>query len=461
MHGVGDGCSVARMTCISYLDPDTGRACRTASRRRARSVLAGAVLFMLGCDADRADPDPAPTPAAQEASAATDAAAPASPVPPTSCNGIPVPPRAYAKKPPFAVGPAAGGLPDYWPTQEWKSRAPEELGFDAAKLARAVEFKTRYSNTQALLVIRHGYVAYEKYFAPFTASTQHESYSMAKSFTSGLVGIAIGEGKLSSTAEKICKYYPRNWNCNDASDPRSRITVQHALNLTTGLEWNEDWRSTARGKPNDPSTPGDMLEKILSRKALQEPGTSMRYSTGDPALLTEVLQQSTGMTALAYAKQKIFDVIGTPRIRWNQDAKGRTTTFAGLSATAREFAKYGYLYLHRGQWDGKQVVPADWVDFTTRAEKPCSDWNRNLWHQNLPVRFGTQDPACPTQFCQPTTLADLPADGFLAKGVFGQYMIVIPSADLVIVRFAQDQYGSEHWDDYGRGLIPAVLDAIK
>ena len=413
---------------------------------------------MLGCDA--ASESKSDELLAQTAAAAPAATAPATATPPTSCNGIPMPPGAYAKKPPYAVGPTAGGLPDYWPTKDWQTRPPKDLGFDADRLARAVDFKTPRSNTQALLVIRHGYIAYEKYFAPFTAETQHESYSMAKSFSSGLVGIAIGEGKLASTDEKVCKYYPKNWDCNDASDPRSRITVQHLLNLTTGLEWHEDWRSSARGKVNDPSTPGDMLEKVLSRKAVQEPGTSMRYSTGDPALLTEVLQQSTGMTALAYAKQKIFDVIGTPGIRWNKDAKGRTTTFAGLQATAREFAKYGYLYLRRGQWDGKQVVPTEWVDFSVTPEKPCSDWNRNLWHQNLPVRFGAQDPACPVQFCPPTTLADLPADGFLAKGVFGQYMIVIPSADLVIVRFGQDQYGSEHWDDYGRGLLPAVLDAI-
>lgn len=79
---------------------------------------------------------------------------------------------------------------------------------------------------------------------------------------------------------------------------------------------------------------------------------------------------------------------------------------------------------------------------------------------NLPVRMGKQDPSCPVGFCQPITLENLPANGFTAKGVFGQYVTIIPSADLVIVRLAQDQYGSERWDDYGRGHLPAVRDAI-
>jgi CubicO group peptidase (beta-lactamase class C family) len=390
------------------------------------------------------------------AQSATTSAAPAAP---TTCDGRPLPPKAYAKRPPFSVGPAAGGLPEYWPTKAWQSRAPAELGFDPDKLTQALAFKTQYTNTTGLMVIRHGYVAVEQYVAPVNAATMHESYSMAKSFTSGLVGIAIGDGKLASTDEKICKYYPDRWNCNDPSDGRSKVTVQHAMNLTTGVAWQEDWHSRSAGKVND-AFAANLLEKVLSRQVTQEPGSAMRYSTGDPSLLSGVLQKSTGMTALAYAKQKVFDVIGTPGIRWNQDPQGRTTTYAGLQATVRDYAKYGYLYLRRGEWDGKQVIPAEWIDRTTRAEKPCSDWNRNLWHQNLPIRLGHQDPSCPSMFCPPAQFADLPADGFFAEGVYGQFIFIVPSADLVIVRVARDAQGAERWDDYARGMLGAVLASI-
>lgn len=379
---------------------------------------------------------------------------------PASCRGIPLPPRAYAKKPPFSVGPLSAGLPAYWPTADWRSESADKLGFDADKLAQAVAFKTPESNTQAVLVIRHGYIAAEKYFGAFGASTPHESYSMAKSFTSGLVGIAIAEGKLSSVDEKVCAAYPAQWSCDDASDPRSRVTVDHAMNLMTGLAWQEDWRSTKVGQPNDAYAP-EMLERVLARKAVMEPGLKRRYSTGDPALLSGVLQKATGMTAYAYAKQKIFDVIGTPGVRWSSDSKGRTNTYANLKATAREYAKYGYLYLNRGRWDGAQVVPAEWVDRTTRAVHPCEDWNQNLWHVNLPVRLGKQDPACDGLFCLPTDHANLPADGFFAEGVAGQFIFVVPSEDLVIVRLANDKMGSDYWDDYARGFLLAVMDALR
>ena len=379
---------------------------------------------------------------------------------PTACAGKPLPPRALGKAGPFAVGPESAGLVPYWPTAAWRKEDPEKLGFDAAKLTAAAAFTAPNANTQAVLVIRHGYVAAEVYSRGFTATTQHESYSMAKSVSSGLVGIAIAEGKLGSVDDKVCSAYPAQWDCAASADPRSRISIDHALNLTTGLEWREDWRSSAMGLPNDAFSL-NLLDSVLGKKAALEPGLEKRYSTGDPALLSGVLQKATGLTPLQYAKQKIFDVIGTPGIRWNNDLSGRTTTYAGMQATASEYAKYGYLYLQRGRWDGQQVVPAEWVDRSTQAKNVCEDWNQYLWHVNPPVRLGKQDPSCDSLYCPPVSFADLPADGFFAEGVYGQFMFIVPSADLVVVRLGEDTGGLEHWEEYARGFLGAVLGAIR
>jgi CubicO group peptidase (beta-lactamase class C family) len=157
-------------------------------------------------------------------------------------------------------------------------------------------------------------------------------------------------------------------------------------------------------------------------------------------------------------------VIGIPNVRWNTDNRGRTTTYAGLQATAADFAKYGYLYLNRGKWADKQVVPAEWVDRTTQTDKPCEIWNQYLWHVNLPYRLGKQDPACgmtEASFCDPTDIANLPPEAFSALGVNGQLILVVPSADLVVVRFGNDMPGIERWDEYARGLLEGILDAIK
>ena len=384
---------------------------------------------------------------------------PSMPPRPTECAGKPLPERARGSALPAMIGPAAAGLEPYWPTAGWRMAEPAMLGLDATKLQAAVDFETANANTQAVMVIRHGYVAAEKYFGSFTASSRHESYSMAKSFSSALIGIAI-EAKLipGGVDEKICKYYPDSWDCDDASDLRSKITVKHAMNISTGLRWTEDWRSNATGT-ND-AINLNMLNTALGREAVDEPGTKMRYSTGDPALLTGVIQGATGKNALAYAQDVLFGPIGTPGIRWNSDSSGRTNTYAGLQATAQEYAKFGYLYLNNGLWDGKQIVPAAWVKLTTQGDDPCTDWYRYLWHQNPPVRLGTQDPSCGSLFCPPTALANLPPEAFFAEGVNGQFIFVVPSADMVIVRLAADGPGSEKWDEFAKGFLSAVLDAI-
>jgi len=379
----------------------------------------------------------------------------------TECDGKMLPPRAIASTTPHMIGPAAAGLPEYFPTDAWQSMAPEMLGLDPTKLDAAINFETMYSTTQAIFVVRHGYVAAEEYFGGFTASTRHESYSMAKSFSSALIGIAIEQGKVASVDEKLCMYYPMDWDCADTSDPRSRITIKHAMNIQTGLEWSEDWRSNATGTNDAVSASiAGMLNTVLARQAVEEPGVRMRYSTGDPALLSGVFEMATGKSALEYAQEVLFSKIGAMGIQWNSDFQGRTTTYAGLQATASEYAKFGYLYLNRGMWDGEQVVPAEWVDMTTQGDDPCVDWYRFLWHQNPPARLGTQDPSCDALYCPPTAFADLPPDTFFAEGVNGQLVFIIPSADMVVVRLANDAAGSEHWDDYSREFLGLVIDSV-
>jgi CubicO group peptidase (beta-lactamase class C family) len=361
---------------------------------------------------------------------------------------------------------STSSLEPYFPTQEFRTATATDAGFDQQKFDAALAFTTPQSHTQALLILRHGYIVTEQYFGGFTASSRHESYSMAKSFSSALVGIAINANLLTGVGQHLCEFYGDypGWDCSNTGDLRTHITIEHSMNVETGLQWHEDWRSNAPPGSNDAVTgsiSGNMLDYVLAKPAVDEPGTVKRYSTGDPALLSGAIQSATGKTALEYAREVLLNPIGIPDLQWNADSKGRTTTYAGIQGTVREFAKFGFLYLRRGKWDGVQIVPEQWIDFTTQPKDRCAERYRYLWHVNAPMRLAETDPNC-ADFpdCPPTKIANLPGNAFFAEGVTGQFIFVVPSADIVVVRLATDGNGSDYWDEYARGFLEQLLDAV-
>jgi CubicO group peptidase (beta-lactamase class C family) len=318
----------------------------------------------------------------------------------------------------------------YWPTRGWRTCNPEAVRMDSRKLSEAVRYAaTPEYNTEGLVVIKDGYIVAEAYFGKFRQDSTHVSHSMAKSFTSALIGIAIDQKLLSGIHEKLCRYY-QDWDANDKDDPRSRITIRHALTLTSGLKWQEDWSKW------DPATndalkmgaSGRFVKYMSGRAGLHEPGQRFTYSTGDPMLLSLVLQKATGMTAFGFARKNLFKPLNISKVRWDGDREGYTSTAWGLHTTVRNYAKFGYLYLNKGRWENRQIVPKQWVAKSTRTDPGVKMWNAYgyLWHVNLPVRLNAPG-------------SNLPADGYMAEGVLGQNIVVIPSQKLVIVKVANQR----------------------
>jgi CubicO group peptidase (beta-lactamase class C family) len=317
----------------------------------------------------------------------------------------------------------------YWPTKEWRACKPEAVGINSEKLSQAIEYAaTPRFRTDGLVIIRKGYIAGEAYFGDFEIGSIHISNSMAKSFTSTLIGIAIDKGLIKGIDEKLCQYYPE-WKCDDQKDFRSRITIRHALTLTTGLEWKENWIRI------DPATndalkmgaTGHFVKYMAERKGLYEPGKKFEYSTGDPMFLSRVIQKATGISAFEYAKQTLFKPLNITDVRWQQDQDGYTATAWGLFTTVRDYAKFGYLFLNKGRWEDNQIVSKEWVEQATRTDPGVNGqpWYGHLWHVNLPVRLGAIG-------------SIIPADGYMAEGTQGQNIFIIPSKDLVIVRVANE-----------------------
>ena len=325
----------------------------------------------------------------------------------------------------------------YWPTEEWRTCSPEAVGINSEKLSQAIEYAaTPGFNTEGLMIIKKGHIVGEAYFGEFERHSTHVSHSMAKSFTSTLVGIAIDKELIKDVDEKICRYY-EEWDCSDPTDFRSRITLRHAMTLTTGLKWHEDWSKW------DPATndalkmggSGYFIKYMSKRKGLHEPGQRFYYSTGDPMLLSRVIQKSTGMTAFEFARKNLFDPLNIHNISWDKDREGYTSTAWGLHTTVRDYAKFGYLFLNKGRWADRQIVSEQWVERSTTTDDSVSMWGAYgyLWHVNLPYRLKWSKSSISTD--------TIPRDGYMAEGVLGQNIFIIPSRDLVIVRVANEIKG--------------------
>lgn len=316
-----------------------------------------------------------------------------------------------------ATAGAEEGIADLGPFEpgaEWDVQPPEEQGMDAATLDGAREYAfAEGQNTQGVVVIRNGVIVAEWYADGAGETSWAASWSMAKSFASALIGIAIDEGLIPSVDEPMTTYYPE-WE----GTPREDITLRDVLQMASGLDFTESY---------DPANieTSDIIQMVLfqedqlayaaDRRYLREPGTVFNYSSGDTQLLSGVLEQVTGMKTSEYAQEKLFDPIGIEQVEWWEDARGHTLTYCCLDTTSRDFARFGMLYMNDGAWGDEQVVPEGWVAESLMPSESEEGYGYKWW---LTGRANDE----------------LPPDTFSARGHDGQFTYVIPSLDLVVVR---------------------------
>lgn len=343
----------------------------------------------------------------------------------------------------------------YWPTRGWKTCNPDAVGMDAQKLIKAIEYAaTPKYKTEGILVIKNGYIVAESYFGDFKKDSQHHSFSVAKSFTSALIGIAIDKGLLSGVDERICQYY-ENWDCDNQSDRRKSMTLRHAMTLTSGLNWIENW-SKLDNTTNDTlkmAFDGHFVRYVSKKRGLHEPGTYFTYSSGDPMLLSKVIQKATGKTAFEFAQQQVFEPLNIKNIRWDKDMEGYTNTSWGIHTTIRDYAKFGFLYLNNGQWDKQRIVSKKWVEQSTKTDTKVNMWPAlgYLWHVNLPLRFKARSSYVKKDMAL--------TKGYMAEGFKGQSIVILPTENLLIVKVANQNNFNERIDLLK--LIAMILHAEK
>ena len=287
------------------------------------------------------------------------------------------------------------------------------------------------SGTVAFLVIQDDTLLYEGYFHGYQRESTVTSFSISKSFLSALVGIAIQEGFIASLEEPVTSYAPELLE----RDARYReINLRHLLSMSSGIRYIEDskpWRSDYFSIYYAP----DLRAVALSSPIEAAPGKAFRYNNFNPLLIGLVLERATGMHVAEYLQEKIWKPLGMEDGgSWSLDSleSGFEKMESGLNGRAIDFAKFGRLYLRGGEWEGRQIVPAAWVEESTRPDA-LSD--PNPYYQY----FWWLNPNQPGHF--------------FAHGKLGQYIYIIPEQNLLILRFGRSERGqrfTELFEDLAR-----------
>jgi CubicO group peptidase (beta-lactamase class C family) len=304
---------------------------------------------------------------------------------------------------------------------------------DSELLAEALMFlhETKdESHIHSLLVVRHGTLVTEAYFSPFAPGVKHDIASVTKGFMATLIGIAIEEGYLSGVEQPVLGLFPDRPVANlDAR--KEAMTIKDLLTMRSGLECvDEPTEVTLMEMMGSP----DWVQFVLDLPMAAEPGSAFVYCSSNAHLLSAIIQETTGMSALDFAREHLFGPLGISSVAWPADPQGNSYGWGSLRMTPRDMAKLGYLYLRQGQWDGRQILTSEWVEAGTSpaAGADSEDYGYLWWLR--------------------------PTQGFYyASGRGGQTIYVLPEQDLVVVLAAGGGHvGSQLRDAF---ILPAVKSA--
>ena len=315
----------------------------------------------------------------------------------------------------------------------------------------AFEEGLRKSKTVAFLVIRNDTLLYEKYFNKYTQESWVNSFSVAKSFVSTLIGIAIDEGLIESIDEPIGKYVP------ELKKEYGEVSIRHVLEMRSGVEYKEAYYSPFSDAAIDYY--GLNLKKRYPKFELsQKPNTTFQYRSINTQILAEAVEKVSGKKVSEYLEEKIWIPLGMESsASWSIDNKKDSTmkAFCCINATARDFAKFGLLFLNEGNWNGKQIVSKEWVRQATTFERPKNNfiytyqWWTNRSYDSLGSPGFDVTQMHDTITYQGKDYYRYPDEDFMADGHLGQYIYVNPEQRIVIVRLGKKSGKTRPgWDKY-------------
>lgn len=283
---------------------------------------------------------------------------------------------------------------------------PEAQGIPSSTILAFVEAAEEGIDAlHSLMILRHGQVVAEGWWEPYRREDPHVLFSLSKSFTSTGIGLAVAEGRL-SIDDTVLSFFPEDAP-EEPSDNLKAMRVRDLLSMSTGHH-AEDIASFSYMPPG-------RAQAFLALPVAHKPGTHFVYNTPASYMLSAIVQKVSGTTLVDYLGPRLFEPLGINSPKWDASADGVSLGGFGLSVTTEDIARFGQLYLQRGRWQGRQLLPAEWVEAATARQvsngsKPDSDWEQGYGYQFWRCRHGV----------------------YRGDGAFGQFCIVLPEQDAVI-----------------------------
>jgi CubicO group peptidase (beta-lactamase class C family) len=349
----------------------------------------------------------------------------------------------------------------FWPTADWVDASMMNAQSHASEVAALEQFAFTLvgddadrigTRTDAVLIVKDGAIVYERYARGYSGAIHHYCWSMTKSVTNALTGIAVRRGALQLT-DSVCDYatLPRTDHCD--------LHVQDLLEFASGLAWNEGYEN---GSNQDSSVlamlygvgRADMMSFVAGHDSRDPPGTSYEYSSGDATFLAGIVERAMRQSGADadWPWTDLLEPIGMAGTSIEYDNAGTPVGSSWMYATARDLAKFGFLFLNDGCWAGTRILPEGWVADSTAVSEPFKRKPLDTSPGDVQGRMWWLNRAVPEQNV-PQPWPDVPPDAYAAEGHWGQSITVIPSEDTIIVRLADDRDGTF---DFGRFLALAL-----
>ncbi|MFC2104899.1 serine hydrolase domain-containing protein [Bacteroidota bacterium] len=306
----------------------------------------------------------------------------------------------------------------YWPTLGWRTCKPEEVGMSSNKLAELndeIKLLLRlHIDINSVIIVKDGYIVAEQYYSEYyNKDSLHSIYSCTKSITSALIGIAIDQNYITDVNEKMVSFFP-NYNIENLSTEKQNISLENMLTMSAGLEWYEmeytynDERNTfSQWDLSD-----NRVKFVLDRPVIASPGEEYSYNTGVSHVLSSIIKNSTGERTDSFAVRNLFTPLGINNFYWPLDAQDIPYGGHGMRLTPRDMAKFGYLYLNNGNWDGNQIISQNWVELSQQ---------KHIERKYIPDYY----------YGYHWWVSD--DNYYSAVGSRGQWITIVPEYDLVVV----------------------------